>query len=70
MDQKSIVRAVIFILAWVNTALVQNHLKTIPVLDQSQVALAVSLVVSIWGFVKHNFMKPPEKASIDNSVKE
>jgi SPP1 family holin len=57
MDKGSVVRLVLLVLAWLNTFLAANGHKTIPVLDETQVALVVTAVVSVWGFVKHNFLK-------------
>lgn len=66
MDKGSLVRLVLFVLAWTNTFLVSKGYDPIPVLDETQVALGVTLVISAWGWVKHNFFKE----NVDKPVKK
>lgn len=55
MDRKSIVRALVFGLAWLNTLLASKGYKTIPYVDEIHVAMILSFAISAYGFIKHNF---------------
>ncbi|MEH7116059.1 phage holin [Neobacillus vireti] len=62
MDKGTIVRVLLFVLAWVNTFLASKGYETIPHVDETHVAMAVTFVISVWGFVKHNFFGKKGKA--------
>lgn len=70
MDKNSIVRLVIFVLAWLNGLLASKGLKTIPVLDNEQVAGVIAFLVSAYTFYKHNFFGKHGKALKDAIIKE
>ena len=56
MDKGTLVRLVLVVLTWLNTFLVSKGYDTVPVLDETQVALGITFVVSVWGWVSHNFL--------------
>ena len=68
MDKATLVRLIVFALAWVNAALAQKGLTTLPVLDETQVAFAVTFIVSLWTAVRHNFLG--KKGKIQKEVLE
>lgn len=70
MDKGTIVRGVLFILAWINSFLASMGLKTIPVLDQSTVAMIVTFVISAYTFYKHNIFGKKGKQLKDAIMKE
>ena len=51
----TIARMIVFVLVWVNGALAAKGYKTIPVVDETQVAFAIAFVVSVYTTIKHNF---------------
>ena len=55
MDKKTIARIVVFALVWVNGWLASKGYKTIPVIDETQVAFAIAFIVSVYTTVRHNF---------------
>jgi SPP1 family holin len=62
MDKMTIARAVVFVLAWLNGFLASKGYKTIPVIDETQVAFAIAFVVSVYTTIKHNFFGKKGKA--------
>lgn len=70
MDKGTIVRGLLFVLAWVNSLLASKGMKTIPVLDQSTVAFWVTFVISAYTFYKHNVFGKKVKQIEDAVVKE
>lgn len=56
MDQKSIVRFIVFILLWINTFLTAHNVKTIPVLDDAQVAYWLAFIISAYEWGKHSYL--------------
>lgn len=56
MDKGTLTRIVVFVLAWVNSFLAQKGFKTIPYIDDKNVATIITLLVSAYTFVKHNFI--------------
>lgn len=56
MDRNSLIRVVLFVLVWVNSFLASKGLKTIPVLDDSQVAGIITFAVTAYGVIKHEFL--------------
>jgi SPP1 family holin len=72
MDKGTIIRGLVFALAWLNTVLASKGYETIPHVDEVHVALAVSFAASVWGFVQHNFFGKKGKSAkeaIKNSGK-
>lgn len=61
---KDITLFLVFILSWVNSFLVTHGHKPIPVIDESQVAWAITFVVSVWAMVSKSPLKSlfPKKA--------
>jgi SPP1 family holin len=62
MDKGTVVRILLFALAWLNSFLASKGYETIPYIDETHVAMIVTFVVSSWGFVKHNFFGKKGKA--------
>ena len=62
MDKMTIARAVVFVLAWLNGFLASRGYKTLPVIDETQIAFAIAFVVSLYTAVKHNFFGKKGKA--------
>jgi SPP1 family holin len=50
------------VVANINAILAAKGLATIPVLDETVVALVVAFVINLWGFFKHNFFGKNGKA--------
>jgi SPP1 family holin len=72
VDKGTVIRGLVFTLAWLNTVLASKGYETIPHVDEVHVAMAVTFVVSVWGFVKHNFFGKQGKShkeAIKNSGK-
>lgn len=55
MDKATLVRIIVFALAWLNSFLASKGYETLPVVDETQVAMFVTFVISVWVFVSHNF---------------
>lgn len=53
MDTKTISKFVVWALVWVNAWLSQNGFKPIPVLDQTNVAVALAFAYSIYEWADH-----------------
>lgn len=56
MDKGTIVRTILIVIAWVNAALAQNGLETIPVISEDQVSIGLAFVASVWGWFKNNYV--------------
>jgi SPP1 family holin len=56
MDKGTVVRVLLFVLAWVNSFLASKGYHTIPYVDETHVAMAVTFLISAYGFIKHNFL--------------
>jgi SPP1 family holin len=72
MDKASIVRVLLFVLAWLNSFLASKGYKTIPYVDETHIAMAVTFVISAWGFIQHNFFGKKgqaQKEAIKNQTK-
>jgi SPP1 family holin len=52
-----IIRAVVFVLAWVNSFLVTHGQHPLPVIDETQVSWVVTFVVSVWAMLKESPFK-------------
>jgi SPP1 family holin len=61
MDRGTIIRIIMFILAWVNTYLVKKGLQPIPVLDEQVIAQIILFVVSVWTLWKNNYISKKGK---------
>lgn len=55
MDKKTIARFIVFILVWVNQFLSSHGYKTIPGVDDTQVATWIALAVSAYEWIKHSW---------------
>jgi SPP1 family holin len=55
MDKGTVVRMLLFLLAWLNSFLASKGYETIPHVNETNVAMLVTFVISAWGFIKHNF---------------
>lgn len=54
MDKSTIIRIVLFVLAYVNAFLAAHNYQTIT-LDEKTVGILVAFAISAYGFYKHNF---------------
>jgi SPP1 family holin len=54
MDKATIVRVVLFVLAYVNAFLAAHNYHTIK-LDDKTIGVIVAFAISAYGFYKHNF---------------
>jgi SPP1 family holin len=70
LDKASIARLIVFILAWVNNFLVSKGLKTLPIIDESTIAMILTLLISAYTFYKHNFLGKKAKEVEQAVVKE
>jgi SPP1 family holin len=70
LDKGTVARAIVFVLAWVNSFLASNGLHTIPVLDEQTVAMFIAFGVSAYTFYKHNFFGKSGKQIRDAITKE
>jgi SPP1 family holin len=71
MTKLTAARLIVFVLAWVNTFLASHNIKPIPAIDETQVALWITFVISAYEWIKHcyNWIKtnwgkdkqPPEQ---------
>jgi SPP1 family holin len=55
MDKMTIARMIVFALGWINAGLVAKGFKSIPLLDEGQVAFAIAFVISVYTTIRHNF---------------
>lgn len=55
MDKKTIARFIVFILVWVNSFLAAHHYKTVPIVDDTQVALWITFIISAYEWIKHSW---------------
>jgi hypothetical protein len=56
MDKKALAKLIVFALVWINAFLTQQHLKTIPVLDETQVAFGLAFIYSAYEWIKHAYI--------------
>jgi SPP1 family holin len=70
LDKASIARLIVFILAWVNNFLVSKGLKTLPIIDESTIAMILTLLISAYTFYKHNFLGKKAKEVEQAVIKE
>jgi SPP1 family holin len=64
------VRAVLFVLAWVNNVLASKGYKTIPVLDESTVATVITIIITAYAFYKNNIFGKKGKDLKNEIVKD
>jgi SPP1 family holin len=69
-DKGTIVRAVLFVLAWVNNVLASKGYKTIPVLDESTVATVITIIITAYAFYKNNIFGKKGKDLKNEIVKD
>ena len=72
MDKGTIIRVVVFLAAWGNQLLVSKGYESIPGFDENNVSLVITLVVSIYAALKHNFFGKKgaeQKAAIEAAKK-
>ncbi|MBN6825323.1 MULTISPECIES: phage holin [Staphylococcus] len=53
MDNGTLVRTILLILAWVNQILAMNHISPIPV-DEMTISTVITGVFSLWAWWKNN----------------
>lgn len=62
MDKGTVIRIIIFVLAWVNQLLVSKGMQPLPVLDETILAAVITFFVSLWTLWKNNYITPKGKA--------
>jgi SPP1 family holin len=70
LDRGTVARAIVFLLAWINSFLASKGLHTIPVLDEQTVAMFIAFGVSAYTFYKHNFFGKTGQQIKDAITKE
>jgi SPP1 family holin len=58
MDKGTVVRIILFALAWLNQFLVSKGQAPLPVLDEVVVAAIVTFIISLWTLWKNNYITP------------
>ncbi len=61
MDRGTIIRIIMFILAWVNNYLAQKGLQPIPVLEEQVIAEIIAFVVSVYTLWRNNYISKKGK---------
>lgn len=61
IDKASLIRIVVFLLAWLNQYLSTKGIQTIPVLGEDEVAAVITFVASVWALVRDNRLKKADK---------
>lgn len=55
-DKGTIVRTLSLIIVWINVGLTQAGLYEIPAVNEEQIAIGLSAVVSVWTWFKNNYL--------------
>lgn len=58
------------ILAWTNTLLISKGYAALPVISEEEVALIVTLVISLWAWFKNNYVTKKGKAQKEALVQK
>lgn len=61
MDKGAFARLIAFVLAWVNQILVSHGYHPLNI-DDTTIASIITFVVTLWGFISHNFIGQKGKA--------
>lgn len=56
MDKGTIIRVVVFALAWFNQYLTSKGIQPLPILDEVFVSTLITFVVSVWTLFKNNYI--------------
>jgi SPP1 family holin len=56
MDKGTLVRTILFALTWINTLLVSKGYTALPVISETEVALVLTLIVSVWAWFKNSYI--------------
>lgn len=56
MDRGTLIRTVSLVLVWVNVWLEKAGLNTIPFISEEEIALGLTMIVSIWTWFKNNYV--------------
>lgn len=62
MDKGTVIRIIIFVLAWVNQLLVSKGMQPLPVLDETILAGVITFFVSVWTLFRNNYITSKGKA--------
>jgi SPP1 family holin len=61
MDRGTLVRIILFVLAWVNSLLVQKGIQPLPLISEEVVAEVIAFVVSVWTLWKNQYISKKGK---------
>lgn len=70
MDNGTVVRTVSLVLVWGNVWLEKAGLNTIPFLSEEEIALGLTMIVSIWTWFKNNYITAKGKKQKEVLQKE
>lgn len=70
MDKATLVRTVSLALVWSNVWLEKAGLNTLPVLSEEEIALGLTMIVSIWTWFKNNYITAKGKKQKEVLKKE
>lgn len=57
LDKASLIRIIVFLLAWLNQYLASKGMQALPVLGEGEVAAVITFVVSVWTLLRDNRLK-------------
>jgi SPP1 family holin len=61
MDKGTLIRIILFVLAWVNSLLVQKGIQPLPLISEEVVAEVITFVVSVWTLWKNQYISKKGK---------
>jgi SPP1 family holin len=56
MDKGTLIRTILFFVAWINTILVSKGYQALPVLSETEVALVLTFAISIYTWFRNNYI--------------
>ncbi|MEK1828854.1 phage holin [Priestia megaterium] len=65
-DRATLIRVIVFVLAWFNQYLTANGLQPLPVLSEEAVSSVITLIVSVWTLGTNN--KPKQAKTLNHNL--
>ncbi|MCB5236694.1 phage holin [Niallia alba] len=72
MDKGTVIRTIALLVTWVNLILVKYELQPISVLDDEDISMGITLIISVWAWFKNNYVtakgKKQKKLLIEHNL--